>query len=455
MKKRKLFASGIISLAALLLLPMYATDEVTHCAFAQETCLNEIFNDDDTVIVDTVDVDTMTIGIQQNDSTDEASDDGDDISDDDENLPWPENVRHRIEKIFDNTTIFNTSMVGMKIYDLTADSTIYERNASQLMRPASTLKMMVAVTAIDRLGAGYELKTRMAYTGRTDSLTLRGNLYVKGGFDPTIGSDDIAEFADSVKALGIDTIDGNIYLDLSMKDKDRLGEGWCWDDDNPVLSPLLAGRKEEFGERLQRKLRQNGITVTGTCSNGSMPSGAHTLYIKRTPLLEVMRRQLKRSDNLYSEAIFYQLAAEVAGRNTASARHGRQAVNAIISKVGRRPSAYYIADGSGLSLYNYVSPELEVDFLRYAYRHPEIYDNMLPCLPIAGVDGTLSKRMRKGAAHENVKAKTGTVTGVSSLAGYLTTANGHRICFSIINMGIRHSSSGRNFQDKVCQALCK
>ena len=239
------------------------------------------------------------------------------------------------------------------------------------------------------------------------------------------------------------------------RDDDLLGEGWCWDDDNPVLSPLLAGRKEEFGERLQRKLRQNGITVTGTCSNGSMPSGAHTLYIKRTPLLEVMRRQLKRSDNLYSEAIFYQLAAEVAGRNTASARHGRQAVNAIISKVGRRPSAYYIADGSGLSLYNYVSPELEVDFLRYAYRHPEIYDNMLPCLPIAGVDGTLSKRMRKGAAHENVKAKTGTVTGVSSLAGYLTTANGHRICFSIINMGIRHSSSGRNFQDKVCQALCK
>ena len=82
MKKRKLFASGIISLAVLLLLPMYATDEVTHCAFAQETCLNEIFNDDDTVIVDTVDVDTMTIDIQQNDSTDEASDDGDDIDDD-------------------------------------------------------------------------------------------------------------------------------------------------------------------------------------------------------------------------------------------------------------------------------------------------------------------------------------------------------------------------------------
>ena len=95
MKKRKLFASGIISLAALLLLPMYATDEVTHCAFAQETCLNEIFNDDDTVIVDTVDVDTMTIGIQQNDSTDEASDDGDDIDDDELGEITPKSIRMR------------------------------------------------------------------------------------------------------------------------------------------------------------------------------------------------------------------------------------------------------------------------------------------------------------------------------------------------------------------------
>lgn len=106
MKKRKLFASGIISLAALLLLPMYATDEVAHCAFAQESNLNEIFNDDDTVIVDTVDVDTMTIDIQQNDSTDEASDDGDDI-DDDENLPWPENVRHRMRR-FSTTPRYST-----------------------------------------------------------------------------------------------------------------------------------------------------------------------------------------------------------------------------------------------------------------------------------------------------------------------------------------------------------
>ena len=76
-------------------------------------------------------------------------------------------------------------------------------------------------------------------------------------------------------------------------------------------------------------------------------------------------------------------------------------------------------------------------------------------MPIAGIDGTLDDRMRRGHAHGNVHAKTGTVTGVSALAGYCTAANGHKLCFSIINMGIRRSATGRRFQDRVCEALCR
>jgi D-alanyl-D-alanine carboxypeptidase/D-alanyl-D-alanine-endopeptidase (penicillin-binding protein 4) len=62
--------------------------------------------------------------------------------------------------------------------------------------------------------------------------------------------------------------------------------------------------------------------------------------------------------------------------------------------------------------------------------------------------------MKGTFAEENVKAKTGTVTGVSALAGYCTAANGNQLCFSIINQGIMKSDPGRNFQDKVCNALC-
>lgn len=440
MKKKYTYIIGMFVAASWLMTPNHAIGNNAQEKSAQAG---------NTLFVDTVDVDTMDVDAEEADTTITEADE-------DNSLPWPQNVVSRIDRIFKETTIFNTSMVGMKIYDLTADSVIYEYNAKQLMRPASSLKMMVAVEALDRLGADYKYKTKIAYSGQQDSTLLKGNVYCKGAMDPTFDNDDINEIVNSISSLGIDTIEGNIILDKTMKDKDMLGEGWCWDDDNPVLSALLVGRKDEFGDRLKRRLKQKGICLTGECKEGMMPGGTKPVFTKETSLLDIMHRQLKRSDNLYSESVFYHIASDYAGRGgCATARQGRQAMNRLISKLGFKPSAYYIADGSGLSLYNYVSPELEVAFLRYAYSHPEIYDNLLPCLPIAGVDGTLGKRMRTGAAHANVKAKTGTVTGVSALAGYCTAANGHRLCFSIINMGIRYSSSGRNFQDKVCQALCK
>ena len=92
--------------------------------------------------------------------------------------------------------------------------------------------------------------------------------------------------------------------------------------------------------------------------------------------------------------------------------------------------------------------------LRYVWQHPDIYRHLLPSLPIAGVDGTLKKRMIDTAAQHNVQAKTGTVTGVSALSGYCTAPDGHRLAFSIINQGIKHAAEGRAFQDRFCVALC-
>ena len=74
-------------------------------------------------------------------------------------------------------------------------------------------------------------------------------------------------------------------------------------------------------------------------------------------------------------------------------------------KAGLNTSQYYIADGSGLSLYTYVTPQAETMMLRYAYSKPEIYDHLLPSLPVAGVDGTLASRMKGGAIRGNVRAK--------------------------------------------------
>lgn len=374
------------------------------------------------------------------------------ISEDD--LPWPANVRARIGSLLEND-MFETSMVGMMVYDLTADSVIFRHNERQLMRPASTLKMMVAVAALDKLGYDYKYKTTLSYSGDIDSCVLRGDLYCKGDFDPAFTTSDLNDFVDSLKSLGIDTITGDICADFSMKDDDRLGEGWCWDDDNPVLSPLLVSRRNDFVESFKKKLDRAGIVVNGRTRSGRTPGSAKAVCTVERAIGDVMIRMMKKSDNLYSESVFYHLAASYGSSSPATAKQGRQVMNRLIQQLGFKPSKYYIADGSGLSLYNYVSPELEVAFLKYAYKHKKIYEPLREVMPVAGVDGTLDDRMTRGYAHGNVHAKTGTVTGVSALAGYCTAANGHVLCFSIINMGIRHASSGRKFQDRVCEALCR
>ncbi|MBQ2208898.1 MAG: D-alanyl-D-alanine carboxypeptidase, partial [Prevotella sp.] len=116
---------------------------------------------------------------------------------------------------------------------------------------------------------------------------------------------------------------------------------------------------------------------------------------------------------------------------------------------------YRIADGSGLSLYNYVSVELLCTLLRHAWKSTSIHSALLPALPIAGVDGTLKDRMKGTKAQGNVHAKTGTVSGISSLAGYCTTASGRQLCFAIINQGVMRNSKGKAFQDRVCKMLCE
>lgn len=391
------------------------------------------YDDEDTATVDSVLADTL---IHHNDS-----------------LVWPENVRSEIDELL-KSDMFQTSQVGIMIYDLDADSAIYCKNERQLMRPASTMKVITAITALDRLGGSYQFKTDLCYTGHVDSTTLNGDVYIVGGFDPRFNSDDMRSFVESLHKMGVDTIDGNLYADRSMKDKDLLGEGWCWDDDNPVLSPLVYQREDHLMDKFCEALKRAGIVLKGEVSERRKPQDANCIVSRFHTIDQILMRMLKQSDNLYAESMYYQIAAST-GNRPANAKNARSIERQLINKLGLNGNRYRLADGSGLSLYNYVSPELEVRFLRYAYENENIYNHLLPALPIAGEDGTLRKRMQSQFTRGNVHAKTGTVEGISSLCGYLKASNGHRICFSIINQGVMHGKNGRRFQDKVCSILCQ
>lgn len=369
-------------------------------------------------------------------------------------VPWPQSMRLQLDTLLmQHRTMLDTSELGLLVWDLTDDSALYAMNPHHILRPASNMKLVTAITALDKLGGSYQFRTSLYYKGSITGATLTGDVYCVGGFDPRFSTDDLHAFVEQLQRLGVDTICGQLVADKSMKDADLLGWGWCWDDENPVLSPLLMQGKDNFLERFSISLRAAGITVIAEQAEERLPAGAKFVCSRFHTMDQILMRMMKDSDNLYAESMFYQLAA-TQGARPATAKQARTVISKLIDKLGLNSSDYIFADGSGLSLYNYLSPELEVRLLRYAWRNANIISHLLPSLPIAGHDGTLSKRMKGTAADNNVRAKTGTVKGVSTLAGYCTAPNGHTLCFAIMNQGMLTSSRARDFQDKLCVVLC-
>lgn len=366
---------------------------------------------------------------------------------------WLNEVRGRLDNMMYDRLLQNTQL-GLLVYDLTAHQVVYQKNERQRMRPASVMKLVTSITALDMLGGDYQYHTGICYRGHLEGDTLVGDLYFVGGFDPTITRDDLRMMADTISRYGIHRIDGMLVSDLTMKDTLSYGSGWCWDDDNDRLTPLLVDKKDQFMSIMMQEMRARGIQLSGTLARGRLPQGCTEIYRYNSSIDKVLLRMMKQSDNLYAESMFYQVAKGNSPR-TATASDASGAVKRLAMRLGLDPINYTIADGSGLSLYNYVSAEMIVALLRHAYQNREIYDHLYPSLPIAGVDGTLEKRMTKGKAFGNVHAKTGTVSGVSTLAGYCQASNGHTLCFAILNQGLIKASDGREYQDRVCEALCR
>jgi len=368
-------------------------------------------------------------------------------------LPWEQNLMMRLDSLMQDS-LLQRSVAGVMVWDLTADSALYCHDHRLTLRPASTMKLLTAITALELLGPEHQLRTSLYFKGKVSSRVLRGDLYCVGRMDPLFSQTDMDVFAEAVQTSGIDTIRGSIVADVSMKDTLQFGEGWCWDDDNPVLSPLLVNREADFCEQLAAALTNRGIVLDSvTFVGGRCDTAAIPICMRHHTVAELLKDMMKESDNLYAEALFYQLPT-ISGISPATAKEARKQVRGMLTRAGLEPARYRIADGSGLSLYNYVSAEALTMLLRYAWQQHYIYDALLPSLPVAGIDGTLEKRMQKTVAEGKIYAKTGTVSGVSSLAGYTTAANGHRLCFAIINQGVMRAANARDFQDKICQVLC-
>lgn len=202
---------------------------------------------------------------------------------------------------------------------------------------------------------------------------------------------------------------------------------------------------------LATKLRARGVTVDAV-DVGPAPPGRPTLASLRSePLRSVLLRLLKNSDNLYAELLLREIGVKTAGRGTADG--GLHGVRDFLQRNGLEPDTIRLYDGSGLSRYTLVTCRSLCAVLRTMAYHPE-RDAFYAALPIAGVDGTLGRRMKDTVAAGRVRAKTGSYSAHTSLTGYVPTQSGDLLAVATIwNHCLAPPAELRALHDKFFVAL--
>ena len=216
-----------------------------------------------------------------------------------------------------------------------------------------------------------------------------------------------------------------------------------------VLNPELY-----FLQVFSEVLDSNNVTILGRIESHKISENALYLTSESRKYSDVIINLNKESDNLSAEMTLLALAEKYYGK-PATAKNGINVVEKMIEEIELNSEDYRLVDGSGVSHYNVVSAELIVKILKYVFNQkPELYEILYNSFPIAGVDGTLEYRMKNTSAEKNVHAKTGTLSGVSTLSGYLTTKNNHTIAFSILMQNyVGSSTKAKEFQDEICKIL--
>lgn len=202
-------------------------------------------------------------------------------------------------------------------------------------------------------------------------------------------------------------------------------------------------------------LGRMGVNVYGSVTFGSAPESLTLVGIHNSkPLRELIHEMLKKSDNVIAGAVFKKLG-QLYTRQPGSWENGSLAVSQILSRrAGVNISNMRILDGSGLSPDNLATPAQMMQVLDFAFHHDPTSDDFISSLPIAGVDGTLKHRM--GNIARKVNAKTGTISGVVSLAGYVMTRDKESLAFVImVNSGKGLSWRYKTMEDKIVTALTR
>ncbi|MBI9070989.1 MAG: D-alanyl-D-alanine carboxypeptidase/D-alanyl-D-alanine-endopeptidase [Melioribacteraceae bacterium] len=446
------------------------------------------------------------------------------------------NVSTQISELLDSD-FFESSQIGVSVYNLTKEKSLFSQNENMLFHPASNMKILTSAAGLKYLGADYHFTTKVCYTGVIEDSTLTGNIYIVGGCDPDFTSSDLDSLVKGIVNYGIKEVSGNVYGDVSMLDSLFWGKGWMWDDDPstdfPYLTPLtindnavkiiyspgkikkplhvitdpdtdyfniknnsltfvkdstklkvtrdwinrnndllidgflpyinypdtvrvnLYQPEKYFMHLLKKSFTENNINVSGNFEIRNIKSETENIFTFERSYKDVIVNLNKASDNLSAEMTLRALGNKYFG-NHVSANDALRLIDSLIICSSDKKQIYRVVDGSGVSHYNLVTADILLNVLKYFYyNEKENYQILKNSFPIGGIDGTLKYRMIGTKAENNVYAKTGTLSGVSCLSGYLTSDNGDEIAFSImIQNFVGSSKTARDYHDKICEILC-
>ncbi|HEX2867329.1 MAG TPA: D-alanyl-D-alanine carboxypeptidase/D-alanyl-D-alanine-endopeptidase [Ignavibacteriales bacterium] len=257
-----------------------------------------------------------------------------------------------------------------------------------------------------------------------------------------------------------DTGRSHVYVSRPFGTNKFIVQGNVVAGSRPLMeSPAITNPTLFYVTVLKEVFQQSGIQVDGLPEDcDDIPGWKHTagdfLVLDRhqsPKLSDVLKEMMKRSQNMYAEIMPRALSWKFTGKG--SFRAGKKIVEDVLKEFGIQPNTYAYVDGSGLTRYDYVSPKQLVTILTKMKRSP-YWKVWYDAQPIAGIDGTLRSRMKGTKAEGNVHAKTGTISNVRGLSGYVKTADGEDLVFSfLVNGYLCSSKETENITDSVLEMI--
>lgn len=418
----------------------------------------------------------------------------------------------------------DSTITSIHVAEASTGKELYEQYTDFPLRPASNMKILTTIAALEVLESDYTYTTELFTDASSDGGTLKGNIYVKGGGDPTLLQEDFVQFAKDLKERGIEKIEGDLIGDDTRYDDVYFSQDAPWEDEQyyygAPISALTVSPNEDYdvstviielepgeavGEEAQfsvyptndditiinetetvepheertvemeREHGTNDIVLTGDIPSdtplirewrsvmdptmyamnvfkhtleeegisiskkseikkGETPEDAELLTSKESEQLdELLKVFMKLSNNGIGNLLVKEMGKVVADEGSTEA--GIDVIYDVLSDYGAETENMIFRDGSGLSDKTLFSTE-QLSSILYEVQDASWYAHFEETLPVAGVDerfvgGTLRYRMLSDKTAGNIQAKTGGMTGVSTISGYVTTSSGDKLIFTI------------------------